>query len=240
MVTINGINFSNLDTESALNFVFERIERKEKTIIVTPNAEIAYQCKRDKNLLDTVNSADLILPDGIGIVYAAKILNEKPLNRIPGIDFATEMLKIAENRGNKIFLLGAKPGIAEAAAKNLKNAFKNLNICGVNDGYFKNSDDVIKKINSSQADIVFVCLGFPNQELFMQKNKQNIQASVMIGLGGSLDVFAGNVKRAPVFFRKLGLEWFYRLITQPARFFRMLKLPLFVLDILKYKFFKKD
>lgn len=240
MVNISNINFSGLDMNQSLLFVLDRVHRRQKTTVVTPNAEIAYQCRRNKALLDTVNSADLILPDGVGIIYASKILKTRHINRIPGIDFASAVLDRAAADGLRIFLLGAKPGVSEKAAENLENKFKGLIVCGTCDGYFKNQDDVVQKINGSNADIVFVCLGFPKQEQFMKENRNIIDAPMMIGLGGSLDVFAGNVKRAPKIFIKLGLEWLYRLLTQPSRFFRMLRLPLFLIDIFHDKIFKKD
>ena len=131
--------------------------------------------------------------------------------------------------GKRVFLLGAKPGVADAAGEKLRERFPGLVIAGTNDGYFQDDDPVVEKINAVQPDLLLVCLGAPKQELWMQRNAPRLRVGLMAGLGGSLDVFAGNVKRAPKFFQKLGLEWFYRLIKEPKRIGRMMKLPKFLL-----------
>ena len=130
--------------------------------------------------------------------------------------------------GGRVYLLGAKPGVAETAGERMKAQFPGLEICGTHDGYFQDDAPVIKDINALQPDLLLVCLGAPKQELWMHGNAAALKVGLMAGLGGSLDVFAGTVKRAPVFFQKLGLEWFYRLIKEPWRFKRMMKLPKFL------------
>ena len=128
--------------------------------------------------------------------------------------------------GKRLFLLGAKPGVAELAAANLRDRYPGLILCGTHDGYFKEDEPVVQAIRESGADVVFVCLGAPKQEFWMVEHGPATGAHLMVGLGGSLDVFAGVVDRAPEGFQKLGLEWLYRLMKEPKRFGRMAKLPL--------------
>ena len=178
-------------------------------------------------------NAALVLPDGIGVIHAAKILGTPLKERVPGIDFATGLLSELEKTGGRLFLLGAKPGVADQAAENLKKKYPKLTICGTNDGYFKDSAPVVEKIKEAQADVAFVCLGAPKQERWIAEFGPQTGAHLMVGLGGVLDVYAGNVKRAPAIWQKMGLEWFYRLVHQPSRFGRMAKLPLFLVDAKK-------
>ena len=186
--------------------------------------------RADAGYRDLLNGAGLVLPDGIGVVYAAKLLGRPLKGRVPGIDFATGLLDRLAKNGGKLFLLGAKPGVAEQAAERLKAAHPGLTVCGTNDGYFKDSAPVVEKIRAAEADVVFVCLGAPKQEKWMAQYGPETGAHLMAGLGGALDVYAGNVKRAPVLWQKLGMEWAYRLIRQPSRIGRMAKLPLFLVD----------
>ena len=132
--------------------------------------------------------------------------------------------------GKRLYLLGAAPGVAEQAAVNLQAAYPGLVVCGAHDGYFQEDGPVAGAIRAARADIVFVCLGFPKQEKWIDANGEAAGARLYIGLGGSLDVFAGKVERAPASFQKLGLEWLYRLIRQPSRIGRMSKLPLFLVS----------
>jgi len=183
--------------------------------------------REDAALMNAVEHAALVLPDGIGVVKGARILGTPLKEKIPGIDFATNLMaKMAEN-GQKLFLLGAKPGVAEMAAAALKERFPGLNICGSNDGYFQDDAPIIDKINAAEPDLLLVCLGAPKQELWMQANAPKLRVGLMAGLGGSLDVFAGVTERAPELWQKLGLEWFYRLLKEPSRAKRMSNLPKF-------------
>ena len=236
---IQNINFDDLPLCAAADLAVERIDRGIKTAVVTPNSEIAYDCRRDPELLRLINSANLILPDGVGILYASKIAGTALGSRVAGIDFAYELLSRFAKSGVRLFLLGAKPGVADLAAQKLCERFPGLSICGTADGYFKSDADAVEIINRSGAQAVFVCLGFPKQERFIMENRDRVCASLMIGLGGCLDVFSGNVARAPEIFIKLGLEWFYRLITQPTRIKRMAKLPLFMFDVLGDRIFRR-
>ena len=225
-----GVGFDDLTLEEAVAAGEKLAQGPGFSYVVTPNPEIVDLARADAGYRDLLNGAGLVLPDGIGVVYAAKLLGRPLKGRVPGIDFATGLLDRLAKNGGKLFLLGAKPGVAEQAAARLKAAHPGLGICGTNDGYFKDSAPVVEKIKEAAADVVFVCLGAPKQEKWMAQYGPETGAHLMAGLGGALDVYAGNVKRAPVLWQKLGMEWAYRLIRQPSRIGRMAKLPLFLVD----------
>jgi N-acetylglucosaminyldiphosphoundecaprenol N-acetyl-beta-D-mannosaminyltransferase len=204
---------------------------KKGGYIVTPNPEIVLMSRKDKDFKDILNGADMVIPDGIGIIYGAKILGSS-LNRVTGIDLACEIMKRLAEKNGRVYLLGAKPKVAEAAAENLKNTFSGIVIAGTSDGYFEDSEPILKKIRDSRPDLLIVCLGAPKQEKWIHSNRDKLPPCLMMGLGGALDIYAGNLKRAPERWRKHGFEWLYRLITQPSRIWRMLRLPVFLLLVI--------
>ena len=194
--------------------------------VVTPNPEIVEVCREDSGARAAVNGADLVLPDGIGVIKGAAMLGTPLKERTPGVEFATHLMDKLAEEGKSLYLLGAKPGVAEQAGAKLAAAHPGLRIAGTHDGYFKEDGPVVEEIRAAAADVVFVCLGAPKQELWMVEHGPATGAHLMVGLGGSLDVFAGVVERAPEGFQKLGLEWLYRLVKEPKRIGRMAKLPL--------------
>lgn len=239
-INIRGVNFDNVTLDDAVDKVMSFTEGNKNCFVVTPNSEIVQACIEDSSVKNIINSADLCIPDGIGVVYASRILRRPLKGKVAGFDLATALLPAMAKKRTRLFLLGSAPGIAETAAEKMKEKNPGLIICGIADGYFKDEKPIIEMINNSGAEIVFVCLGAPKQEKFMMRNRDKIKTKAMLGLGGSLDVFAGNVKRAPDIFINLGLEWFYRLIKQPKRFFRMLKLPKFLFGTIWYSMFSKS
>lgn len=227
-IDVMGVEFDNVTMEEAVAKARRLMTERRAAYVVTPNPEIIMRCRENAAALDAVQRADLVLPDGIGVIYGAKILGTPLKTKLPGIDFATTLMGELAQEGKSVFLFGAKPGVAEIAGERLQAQFPGLVIAGTNDGYFTDDAPVIEKINAVQPDLLLVCLGAPKQELWMQRNAPQLNVGLMAGLGGSLDVFAGTVKRAPKFFQKLGLEWFYRLIKEPSRIGRMMKLPKFL------------
>jgi len=209
--------------------------------VITLNAEIAYQAMHDEDLKGIINSAELVTPDGIGIVWASRVLGYDIRERITGIDLIYELCACALHKDWSVFFLGAAPGIASTAGDALGNIYPGLKIVGSRDGFFKaeETEDVIAAINEANPDLLFVALGAPKQEYWINKNKNRLDNMICIGVGGSFDVIAGKKKRAPDIFVKLNLEWFYRLLMEPARIKRQISLPLFVLRILKEKYFRK-
>ena len=222
---ILGVGFDNLTLEEAAQAAADLIEGEGFHYAVTPNPEFLRLAKKDGEFRAVLNGAGLVLPDGVGVTYAAKLLGCPP-----GIDFAARLMAWMAGEGKRLFLLGAKPGVAEQAALNLLAAYPGLIVCGTHDGYFQDSAPVVDEIRASCADVVFVCLGAPKQEFWMAQYGPLTGAKLMVGLGGSLDVFAGVVERAPEGWQRLGLEWLYRLIKEPRRIGRMAKLPLVLVD----------
>ncbi len=221
-----GVGFDNLTLDEAAQAGERLVEAGGFHYTVTPNPEFILATRKNPEFKQALLDADLVLPDGIGVVYSAKILGRPLKTRVPGIEFAQRLLAWMAEHEKRLFLLGAKPGVAQQAAANLKQTYPGLIVCGTHDGYFKEDAPVVEEIRSAAADVVFVCLGAPKQELWMVHNGPATGAHLMIGLGGALDVFAGVVERAPAAFQKLGLEWLHRLIKEPRRIGRMAKLPL--------------
>ena len=232
-IDVLGVGFDDVTVEQAVLRAFEKVDGGERFYVVTPNPEIVWRARRDEPLRNAINRAGLVLPDGVGIIIGAKILGT-PIRggRAPGIDFASAMLERMSNYGGSVFLLGAKAGVAELAGQKLIEKHTGINVAGAADGYFTDDAQVVEAINTAQPDFLLVCLGSPKQELWMERNIDRLNVKMCVGLGGALDVFAGKVKRAPAFFLKLGLEWFYRLVKEPRRIKRMIKLPIFVLAVI--------
>lgn len=243
-VNILGVKIDKVNICKATETILDFIEMDDgaKTVY-TPNSEIVMQGYRSEEMRNILNSADLLTADGIGVVYASKILKNPISERCAGFDVACNLLQKMGEKGKSVYLFGSKPGVAELAGENIKKKYPGIVIKGVNDGYFDSEKEkqIIEDINNVNPDVLFVCLGAPKQEKWIYENKDKLKCKVCMGLGGSLDVFAGTVERAPEFYQKHGIEWLYRLIKQPKRFFRMLDLPKFAVTvILKGKKFKQE
>lgn len=234
-VNILGIQVDMVTIPEAVNKILDFLKEDKCHCVYTPNSEIIMEAYRDTGFGDVLNEADLLTADGIGVVYAAKYLNKPLKERAAGYDIARLLLEKINYTEKKIFIFGGKPGVAEKAKENMKKDYPGLNIVGVRNGYFKEEDEegIINEINSSGADILFVCLGAPRQEKWIHANKDKLNVKVAMGIGGSVDVFAGTVQRAPDFFCKTGLEWFYRLMKEPWRAKRMMDLPRFAMTVAK-------
>lgn len=227
-VKINDINYTELVDEVRLQLANKSDGLK---LIFTPNPEIIYASLTDDTLRDVLNKADINLPDGIGIVIASKIIGHPITQRVTGVD---AFLKICEHRLGRIFLLGSKPGVAARAADVLTSMFPGIGIAGFMDGYFRDEDNerVVAAINQSGANILFVGLGAPRQEMWLLANRDKLQVKLAMVMGGSLDVVSGDKDRAPELFIKLNIEWLYRLYQEPSRYKRMMVLPKFILKVL--------
>ena len=228
-----GVAFDNVTLEEAVDRGMALLDEEEPHLVATPNPEIVQIAGKDPEFAKILADASLVLADGVGVIHAAKILGRPLKGRVPGIEFASALMERMAKTGRRLYLLGAKPGVAEMAAANLQAKYPGLVICGTHDGYFKEDGPVAQAIRDSRAEAVFVCLGAPKQEKFMTAHKSELDVRFMIGLGGSLDGFAGTVKRAPRWMQRCGLEWLYRLIKEPKRIGRMMRLPKFVLAVLR-------
>ncbi len=236
---IRGILFDNITFSDAVSAAERAIDEKRQTAVHTPNAEILQKCIEEKEMRDIVSSAELILPDGAGVLLAAKILGTPIKEKIAGVEFGEEILALSAKNGYSVYFLGGKPDVAATAAQKMRERYTGLNIVGFHDGYFdKNgaeNDDVIDAINKTKTDILYVCLGSPAQEIWVYKNRKKLCASLLLCLGGSLDIYAGTAKRAPKAFISMRLEWLWRLLCQPSRLPRMMKIPKFIFGTYKYK-----
>ena len=230
------ITFDNINMEEAVGTAMGHIAARSRCRVVTPNAEFALEAKKNPRFLNILNTSQLVLADGISVVLASKIIGDPMVGRVTGVGFAQALAAAMAKEGRSIFLLGAKPGVAEKAAQKLQETYPGLKIAGTHDGYFKDEGPVVEAINAAHPDALLVCLGAPKQEYFMENHDAELEVPVMAGLGGSMDVLAGNVQRAPEFFQKYGLEWLYRLVKEPQRWRRMIKLPLYLLDAVAWKF----
>jgi len=202
--------------------------------VVTINPEMIAFAKKNSEFAQVLHSAELVIPDGVGIKLGMK-LKGIDIEQVPGIEFSKKIIERCAQEGKKIGLLGAKEEVIQAAAANLKKEFPSLEITFQRNGYFQESEEleIIEKIKASGVKVLFVALGAPKQELFIAKYKENLQNMLLVGVGGSFDVWAGKVKRAPLIFRKCGCEWLYRVVTQPSRFKRIFPtLPLFLFEVI--------
>ena len=223
---ILGIAFDDLTREEAARRGAELLGEDRFHYVVTPNPEFILAAERDPEFLRVLNGADLVLADGVGVLYSSKILGTPLKGRVPGIEFAEDMLACLNQMGGRLYLLGAKPGVAQEAGRRILERYPDITLCGTHDGYFKDEQAVLLEVAAARPDLLFVCLGAPKQEKWMARWGKHTGARLAIGLGGALDVMAGAVERAPESWRKLGLEWAYRLKKEPQRAGRMAKLPL--------------
>lgn len=237
-VDVLGVSISKVTMKEATQKVREFVKSDSFHSIYTPNPEIVMLAKDDPEFHKILDKADLVVPDGIGVVIASKIKKDPLPERVAGYDLVQSTMKEAVKEGYKYYFFGSKPGISEAAAAKMRETYPGIEIVGTHHGYFKPEDeaDIIADINESGANILLVALGAPKQEKWIEANKHLMpNVRVALGVGGSLDVMSGNVKRAPKAFQQLGLEWFYRLIKEPTRFVRMLVLPKFLIKVVCYK-----
>lgn len=230
-IEVMDIPFDNVTMEEALDAAEMLLDKPGAAYGVTPNAEIVYETMFNQELRQIVCQADLVLPDGAGVVLGAKILGTPLKQKVAGIEFAQNLMERLKNTDKTFYFLGSKPGIAELAAEKMQEKYPGLKICGTADGYFQDEKQVVAAINEKKPDVLFVCLGAPKQEIFMANHKDELQVGLMMGLGGSLDGFAGTVKRAPRWMIRLNLEWLYRLLKEPRRLGRMMRLPKFLWQV---------
>ena len=200
--------------------------------IVTANPEIVLRCREDAAYAAAVNGAKLVLADGVGDLCAARILGTPLPGRVAGADLVPRLLARLAERGGSVFLYGARPGVAERAGESLQSACPGLRIAGTENGYISDETALLEALEREKPDLLLLGLGAPRQELWMAQNRQKINA-VMIGVGGLLDVFAGDIPRAPESWQRLGLEWLYRLLREPRRFKRVIRLPKILLLALR-------
>lgn len=243
---ILGVRIDNVDMKTAIDNAVTGMEASEPFVIVTPNSEIVVKANEEKELLEFIENAGMVVPDGIGLVIGSKLVKQPLSQRVTGIDLMYNLLEYAAKNDKKVYFVGGKPGVAQKAAELMIDKYEGLKVCGTSHGYFKGLHtgnlghqeelEVIARIKEAKADMVFVAFGAPKQEYFIDTYKSELGAKLLMGVGGSLDVMSGNVQRAPEKYQKVGMEWLYRLVKEPWRIKRAGALPIFALNVL----IKKD
>jgi len=233
-VSILNVPIHPYTMDGAVKFLETALSSKNQTLVVTANAEIVMLAKENaeygKLLTD---EAGVVLPDGAGVVWAGRHCGYDVSERVAGYDLFNRLLSLSSQKGYKCFFFGGQADVVETAVKKANELYPNVKIVGYHHGYFKQdeSKEIVKIINNSGAEILFVALGAPKQEYWLSEFKDKLQCTVLMGIGGSFDVLAGKVQRAPLWMQKMSLEWLYRLLKQPSRFVRMLVLPKFVWQV---------
>ncbi len=218
-----------------LNELVDKLEQRVQTHVVTLNPEMVMEAVRNPEISDLLNSADIFVADGVGIEWAAKRAGADNVHRFAGVDLAYRLMEYLGEAKCSVFLLGAKPGIAKKAAERLTEKLPGLKISGQHDGYFSREAEVIKEISATKPDVLLVGMGSPKQESFISRNRAELGVPIMIGVGGSLEVFSGQKQRAPKFLQRCGLEWAYRSIIDISRLKRLGFLPKFMWLVLRGK-----
>ncbi len=234
---VMGVPFDVIKMEEASDRIMKFFEDGGCHIICTPNPEIVMAAQEDQMLMNILKAADMVVPDGIGVVWASKFNKVKIEERVAGYDLCHSVFKKMAKEGKTVYFFGGAPGIAHKAAEKMMKQYSGLKVVGTRNGYFSANDEkeIIREIHKLSPDLLLVGIGSPKQEKWIYENLRFTGAKAAIGVGGSFDVMAGSVKRAPKIFQKLGLEWFYRLLCQPTRIGRMMKLPKFAIKVLLSK-----
>jgi N-acetylglucosaminyldiphosphoundecaprenol N-acetyl-beta-D-mannosaminyltransferase len=227
-----GLKVHKLTMDQALQEIDSLVRGGGAHLVVTLGVEMVMRAEKDPEFFQAVNGASLVIPDSVGILWACRKTGFPLPERLPGIDVLTRAARQAEKYPWRVFFLGAKPGTAEEAARRMKEEYPAFNVAGFHHGYFQDDGPVIDRIREAGTQVLFIAMGSPAQEKWFLKNRDRLGNVVAIGVGGSLDVLSGSVKRAPAFFRNLGLEWLHRLISEPSRMGRMAALPAFVIKVL--------
>ncbi|MBQ4403443.1 MAG: WecB/TagA/CpsF family glycosyltransferase [Selenomonadaceae bacterium] len=236
-VEILGVKVDAVTMTQAVGRVADLIAKKNSSLVATANAEMLLNATHDAELKKILNAANLVVPDGAGTVWAARHLGKHMPERVAGFDLVQELMKLAPARAWKFFLFGAAPGIADKAKLKAEELYPGIKIVGTRNGYFKPADEpeIISQIKNSRADILLAALGVPKQEKWLFKYKDELKIPVSIGVGGTFDVMAGVVKRAPLWMQKARLEWLFRAMLQPSRAGRLIALPKFVWKVHQQK-----
>ncbi len=237
-VKILGIWVDVLERREVLDNVSGYLNSRQPHFIITANSLMVNRVTVDRELIRAFWSASMVIPDSTGIVWAAKFLKGIQMRRIPGIDLMVQICRHAAKSGHTVYLFGSREWVNQKAAKNLSRIFSGLQIIGRHHGYFnaENEESIIQDIQKKKPDILFVGLDVPRQEKWIMKNYTALKVPVIMGIGGSLDILSGRLKRAPIWMRLMGLEWFYRFTQQPWRIWRIINLPVFVFKVVRQKY----
>lgn len=234
-VSMYGINISKMNMQETVQYLTEAVQHKKTHQVITANPIMFMAALNNAAFSKTMQSAELVVPDGTGLVWAAGYIGQPVKERVPGFDLMFELLTVANEKGWKVYLLGTTSEVIQESAAKLKVQFPNIDFVGSRDGFFTEKEDlkVVEDIRKLSPDLLFVARSVDTQEPWIYKYKHELGIPVMMGVGGSFDIIAGKLKRAPKWMQRVRLEWFYRLLKQPSRYKRMLDLPKFVLRVKK-------
>lgn len=231
-VDVLGVLFDKVTMDEAVTRALALMKERRGAYVCTPNPEIVWACRRQPAMMEAVCGADLVLADGVGVLLGAKILGRPLPERVTGYDFCCALLGAMEG---SVFLLGGRPGVAARAAEKIRKEHPALCVCGWSDGFYDDEEALVARIRAASPDFLVVCLGTPKQELFMQRYAGLPEIGLMAGLGGTLDVLVGDIPRAPAFFIRHRIEWLYRLWREPKRIKRQMRLPLYLLAVVRQR-----
>lgn len=230
--TYLGVNVSALPEPAMLETIKARVQSGEQSTVIAVNPEKFIASQSNETLKRLINHSTFQIPDGIGVILASRLKGGSIRSRITGVDFMQKLLQLANKEGYNVFFYGAKEEVVSKAVKTAEITHPGIRIVGYENGYYDDEDALIKRMNDLKVDMLFVAMGSPKQELWIERNMSRLNVKVFQGVGGSFDVLAGHVKRAPAFYQRLGLEWLYRLLKEPKRWKRQLALPKFLLKIM--------
>lgn len=222
-----------MDLRGAVEACIRMVADERPHLVVTANPEAVVRAQDDPEFAEVLRRADLVVADGIGVVWASRRLRRPLPMRVPGIELMEALCAHAARAGLRIFLLGGAEGVAEQAARTLLRRYPGLRIAGTHHGYFAEDEPVVERIAGARADLLFVGMGMPRQEKWLSRRLPDLGVRLAMGVGGSLDVLAGRVRRAPGFVQRMRLEWLYRLLREPRRWRRQLALVRFVRAVLR-------
>ncbi|HEX5323161.1 MAG TPA: WecB/TagA/CpsF family glycosyltransferase [Capsulimonadaceae bacterium] len=230
-VSLLGMKVHRLSMGEALENLEQYIAEGKPRHIVTADASMVVQARRDPDLAAIVENADLVTPDGAGLLWASQLLRKQLVHRVSGVDLVAELSRLSARKGYRLFLLGAGPGVAEAAAQNLRERFPGAQFVGTRNGFFTAADEpeIVRQIVAAKPDVLLVAFGIPKQEKFINRHRAVLGVPVLIGVGGSFDVYSGRVKRAPKWMQNAGFEWLFRLCQNPRKIGKVMALPQFAL-----------
>lgn len=234
-MNILGVRIDKVNMDEAVELAKKYLQDDKLHMIFTPNPEMIINANEDEEFKTILNSSSLNIPDGNGVVWASKQIEEPLDERVAGFDFIHRLFELGKDNNVNFYFLGAKPQIAKKAKENLMNTYEYIKIVGIHDGYFNENDEekIIEDINNKNTDVLLVALGSPKQEKFIYKYKDKLNCKIAIGVGGCFDVISGTVKRAPKIFIKLKLEWLYRGLTDLKRIKRLMAIPKFMIKVKK-------
>lgn len=236
-VEVLGAPVDRLSMDETMARIEEFVAGAVPRVIVTADAAGLVKAQSDASFLDIIRKADLVTPDSVGVLWAARRVGKPISARVSGVELVDRICAASSAKGWRIFFLGAEPGVAEMAAEKMRLRHPGCHIVGTRHGYFPPESDAVVAVEVAEAkpDVLFVAMGIPRQEKFIWSCKDVIGAKVSMGVGGSLDVFSGKAKRAPAFFQKLHVEWLWRLILNPKKIAKAKNLPVFVAMVLRGK-----